>query len=54
MTEIEKQNLAVVRVFVERFLGQCDLAAADTVLHEKVQAITGLKPSGPIAPWIGL
>ncbi len=48
MTEIEEQNLAVVRIFAERFLGECDLAAADAVLHEEVQAITGLKPSGPI------
>ena len=48
MTETESQNIAVVTRFVQEFLGKCDLAAADAVLHENVQAITGLKPSGPI------
>lgn len=48
MTELENQNLSVVRTFVEQFLGNGDLSVAEQVLDENVQAITGLKPTGPI------
>jgi len=47
-TELETQNLAIARLFVEQFLGKGDLSVAETVLAETVQAITGLKPDGPI------
>jgi predicted ester cyclase len=42
------RNLATVRRFVEDFLGQADLAAADATAHPAIQGITGLKPMGPI------
>lgn len=48
MTELEQQNLSVARTFVEQFLGKGDLSIAEQVLDENVQAITGLKPTGPI------
>jgi predicted ester cyclase len=48
MTPIEEQNLAIARVFIEQFLGKGDMAIAADVLDENVQAITGLKPDGPI------
>ena len=38
----------LVRRFVEDFLGRGDLAAADETAHERIQGITGLKPTGPI------
>jgi predicted ester cyclase len=48
MPQTEEHNLTVARAFIERFLGQGDLSVADRVLDENVQAITGLKPDGPI------
>ncbi|MBW4657892.1 MAG: ester cyclase [Drouetiella hepatica Uher 2000/2452] len=48
MTEIESQNLAIARTFIEQFLGKGDISIAPEVLDENVQAITGLKPDGPI------
>lgn len=48
MTPIEEQNLAIARIFVEQFLGKGDMSVAADVLDENVQAITGLKPDGPI------
>lgn len=48
MTELETQNLAVARTFIEEFLGKGDMSVAEQVLDEDVQAITGLKPTGPI------
>lgn len=48
MTETENQNLAIARIFIEQFLGKGDLSIAPQVLDENVQAITGLKPDGPI------
>lgn len=47
-TELENQNLAVARKFIEEFLGRGDMSVAEQVLDENVQAITGLKPTGPI------
>ena len=41
-------NMEVVRRFVEDFLGRGELDVADAVLDERVQGITGLKPTGPI------
>ena len=41
-------NLALVRRFVEDFLGLADMAAADETTAETIQGITGLKPTGPI------
>lgn len=41
-------NLEIVARFVTEFLGRGDQNAADAILDEEVQAITGLKPSGPI------
>ena len=41
-------HLAIATRFVTDFLGRGDMAAADALLHPAVQAITGLKPSGPI------
>jgi len=48
MTPIEEQNLAIARSFIEQFLGKGDMTVATDVLDENVQAITGLKPDGPI------
>jgi len=48
MTEIESQNLAIARTFIEQFLGQGDISIAPQILDENMQAITGLKPDGPI------
>lgn len=48
MTETENRNLAVARKFFTEFLGRGDMSVADEVLDERVQAITGLKPTGPI------
>jgi hypothetical protein len=45
---LEEQNLATARVFIEQFLGKGDMTVAADVLDENVQAITGLKPDGPI------
>ena len=41
-------GINVVRRFTLEFLGRGDLGAADETLDQKVQAITGLKPTGPI------
>lgn len=41
-------NTAIVRRFIEGFLAQADLAAADATADPRIQGITGLKPSGPI------
>jgi predicted ester cyclase len=41
-------NSETVRRFIEGFLGQGDLAAADATAHPQIQGITGLKPTGPI------
>jgi len=48
MTPTEEQNLAIARIFIEQFLGKGDITVAADVLDENVQAITGLKPDGPI------
>ena len=48
MTETENRNLAVARKFFTEFLGKGDMSVAEEVLDERVQAITGLKPTGPI------
>jgi predicted ester cyclase len=48
MTPTEEQNLAIARIFIEQFLGKGDMSIAADVLDENVQAITGLKPDGPI------
>lgn len=48
MTPIEEQNLAIARIFIKQFLGKGDMTVATDVLDENVQAITGLKPDGPI------
>lgn len=48
MSETENRNLAVARTFIERFLGKGDISVAEEVLDKEVQAITGLKPAGPI------
>lgn len=47
-TELEYQNLAVARRFVEQFLGKGDITIAEQILDENVQVMTGLKPGGPI------
>lgn len=47
-TELEITNLGVARKFIEQFLGKGDMTVAEAVLDENVQAITGLKPTGPI------
>lgn len=41
-------NSRIVRMFTEKFLAEGDLKVADKVLDERVQGITGLKPTGPI------
>ncbi len=41
-------NIAVVTRFITEFLGKGDLAVADETAHDRVQGITGLKPTGPI------
>jgi len=48
MTETESQNAAVARKFFTEFLGKGNMSVAEEVLDENVQAITGLKPTGPI------
>jgi len=48
MTPTEEQNLAIARIFIEQFLGKGDMTVAADVLDKNVQAITGLKPDGPI------
>lgn len=40
--------IELVTHFVVDFLGRADMVAADATMHERVQGITGLKPSGPI------
>lgn len=46
--EIESHNMALVRRFIEQFLGKADLATADAVAAPDIQGVTGLKPTGPI------
>ena len=41
-------NLKLVSRFITEFLGRGDLSVADEVTHERIQGITGLKPTGPI------
>lgn len=41
-------NLQVVANFIENFLGKGDGSIADETAHPNIQAITGLKPTGPI------
>ena len=41
-------NIAITTRFVSEFLACGDQDAADATLHQTVQGITGLKPSGPI------
>lgn len=41
-------SIAIVRRFVEEFLGTGNLDVADQTAHERIQVITGLKPTGPI------
>jgi len=41
-------SIAIVTRFTLDFLGRGDLGVADELLDERVQAITGLKPQGPI------
>ncbi len=48
MTEIESQNLAIARIFIEQFLGKGNISIAAQVLDEQVQVTTGLKPAGAI------
>lgn len=48
MTEIENQNLAIARTFIEQFLGKGNISIAAQVLDENVQVTTGLKPDGAI------
>lgn len=43
-----QSNIAIVRHFIEEFLGRGDLSAADATAHPRIQGITGLKPMGPI------
>ena len=38
----------IVTRFVKEFLGKGDLAAGDATMDDRIQGITGLKPSGPI------
>lgn len=46
--EVEAQNLAVARRFIEEFLGQGNIGIAADVLGANVQVVTGLKPDSPI------
>jgi hypothetical protein len=48
MTLTEEQNLAIARIFIEQFLGKGNMIVALDALAGSVQAITGLKPDGPI------
>jgi len=48
MTDIESQNLAIAKTFIEKFLGQGNMSVADEVIDPSVQVITGLKPDAPI------
>lgn len=41
-------SIGIVRRFTEEFLGKGNLAVADQTAHERIQGITGLKPTGPI------
>lgn len=41
-------NIVQVRRFIEDFLGNADMAAADSTANPRIQGITGLKPTGPI------
>lgn len=47
MGEVRK-NAAIVQRFVAEFLGKGDLGAGDATMDERIQGITGLKPTGPI------
>lgn len=48
ITELENKNLEIAQKFLQQFLGKGDMSVAEEVLDENVQAITGLKPDGPI------
>lgn len=48
MSEKIEQNEEIARRFVTEFLGKGNLTVADELLHENIQAYTGLKPDGPI------
>ena len=41
-------NFAVVTRFVTEFLGRGNVVVADATTHERIEGITGLKPTGPI------
>lgn len=48
MTETINHNEEIARRFVTEFLGKANLAVADEILDENIQAMTGLKPDAPI------
>ncbi|PSR18249.1 ester cyclase [filamentous cyanobacterium CCP3] len=48
MADLEIQNLAVAHRYVEQFLGKGDISIAEEIFDEKIQVITGLKPTGAI------
>ncbi|PSN16065.1 ester cyclase [filamentous cyanobacterium CCT1] len=48
MADLENQNLAVAHRYIEQFLGKGDISIAEEIFDEKIQVITGLKPTGPI------
>ena len=48
MTDVEAQNLAVAHRYIEQFLGKGDISIAEEIFDEKIQVITGLKPTGAI------
>ena len=41
-------NMETARRFIEAFLGRGEMAVADETADERIQGITGLKPTGPI------
>ncbi len=45
---MHSDNVQIVTRFITEFLGRGDLVAADATAHERIQGITGLKPTGPI------
>lgn len=45
---METQNLAIARQYIEQLLGGGKLELAEELLHQNVQVITGLKPTGAI------
>lgn len=42
------RHAEIVTRFIQEFLGKADLAAGDETMDERIQGITGLKPTGPI------